>query len=168
MNCSLPGSSVHGIFQERILKWVAISFSGGSSQPRDRTRVSHIVGRRFTFWAPREVLRPDYTTAHLSDSLQPHALYSPWLLQARILEWVAFHFARGSSQSGDQTQVSPIAGGFFTSWAKGKPKNIGVGSLSLLQQIFLTQECEPGSPTLQTSSLPSKSVKAKWMWGDGK
>ena len=48
MDCSLPGSSVHGIFQARILEWVAISFSRGSSWPRDRTRVPHIVGRRFT------------------------------------------------------------------------------------------------------------------------
>ena len=48
MDCSLLGSSVHGIFQARILEWVAISFSTGSSQPRDRSQVSHIVGRRFT------------------------------------------------------------------------------------------------------------------------
>ena len=40
--CSLPGSSVHGIFQARVLEWVAISFSRRSSWPRDRTRVSHI------------------------------------------------------------------------------------------------------------------------------
>ena len=39
------------------------------------------------------------------------------ILRARILEWVAFPFSRGSSQPGDQTQVSHIAGGFFTSWA---------------------------------------------------
>ena len=39
------------------------------------------------------------------------------ILQARILEWVAFPFSRGSSQPRDQTQVSHIAGGFFTSWA---------------------------------------------------
>ena len=55
MDCSLPGSSVHGIFQARILEWVAIFFSRGSSWPRDRTRVSCIVGRRFTIWATREV-----------------------------------------------------------------------------------------------------------------
>ena len=55
MDCSLPHSSVHGIFQARVLEWVAISFSRGSSQPRDRTWVSHIVGRRFTIWATREV-----------------------------------------------------------------------------------------------------------------
>ena len=44
MGCSLPGFSVRGIFQARILEWVAISFSRGSSQPRDRTLVSRIVG----------------------------------------------------------------------------------------------------------------------------
>ena len=56
MDCSLPGSSVHGIFQAIALEWIAISFSRGSSQPRDWTRVSRILDRRFTFWATREVL----------------------------------------------------------------------------------------------------------------
>ena len=45
LDCSLPGSSAHGIFQARVLEWVAISFSGGSSRPRDWTRVSHTIGR---------------------------------------------------------------------------------------------------------------------------
>ena len=54
-DCSLPGSSVHGIFQSRVLEWVAIPFSRRSSQPRDWTRVSRTVGRRFTIWATREV-----------------------------------------------------------------------------------------------------------------
>ena len=45
---SPPGSSVHGILQARILEWVAISFSRGSSQPRDQTWVSHMAGRLFT------------------------------------------------------------------------------------------------------------------------
>ena len=53
---SLPGSTVHGIFQARILEWVAISFSRRSSWPRDWTQVSRIVGRHFTIWATREVL----------------------------------------------------------------------------------------------------------------
>ena len=48
MDCSLPGSSVHGILQARILEWVAIPFSRGSSQPRDRTQVSCIAGEFFT------------------------------------------------------------------------------------------------------------------------
>ena len=55
VDCSLPGSSVHGILQARILEWVAISFSRGSSQLRDRTQVSCISGRRFNLWATREV-----------------------------------------------------------------------------------------------------------------
>ena len=62
------------------------------------------------------------------------------ILQARILEWVAFPFSRGSSQPKDQTQVSHIAGRFLTNWATREPKNTGVGSLSLLQRFFLTQE----------------------------
>ena len=54
---SLPGSSVYGIFQAKVLEWVAISFSRGSSRPGDWTQVSHIVGRCFTLWATREAHR---------------------------------------------------------------------------------------------------------------
>ena len=54
MDCSLSGSSVHGIFQARVLEWIAISFSRGSSRPRNPTQVSRIAGRRFTIWATRE------------------------------------------------------------------------------------------------------------------
>ena len=54
MDCSPPGSSVHGILQPRILEWVAISFSRGSSQPKDWTRVSCIAGRLFSIWATRK------------------------------------------------------------------------------------------------------------------
>ena len=56
----------------------------------------------------------------VSDSLQPHGLHSTWNSQVRILEWVAFPFSRESSQPRDQTQVSCIAGGFFTIWATRK------------------------------------------------
>ena len=69
----------------------------------------------------------------MSDFLWSHGLYRVHgILQARILEWVPFLFSRGSSQLRDWTQVFLIAGRFFTSWATGKPKNTGVGSLSLL------------------------------------
>ena len=57
-DCSLSGSSVHGIFQARVLEWIAISFSRGSSQPRNWTWVSRIAGRLFTIWATREA--PDW------------------------------------------------------------------------------------------------------------
>ena len=52
--CGPPSSSIHGIFQARILEWVAISFSRRSSRPRDWTRVSSIVRRHFIVWATRE------------------------------------------------------------------------------------------------------------------
>ena len=54
MDCSLPGSSVPGILQGRILEWVAMPSSRGSSQPRVRTEVSHIAGGFFTIWATKE------------------------------------------------------------------------------------------------------------------
>ena len=53
---SSPGSSVHGIPQARTLEWVAISFSTGSSRPKDRTWVSYIAGGFFTVWPTREAL----------------------------------------------------------------------------------------------------------------
>ena len=54
MDCSPPGSSVHGILQARILEWVAISFSTGTSRPRDQTQDSYIAGEFFTVWATRQ------------------------------------------------------------------------------------------------------------------
>ena len=56
MDCSPPGSSVHGVLQARILEWVAVSFSRGSSQPRNRSQISCIAGRRFNLCATREAL----------------------------------------------------------------------------------------------------------------
>ena len=65
--------------------------------------------------------------------------------QGRILEWVAMHSSWGSSQPRDWTQVSCIAGEFFTTWTTRKaPKNTGAGSLSLLQENFLIQELNQG------------------------
>ena len=70
MDCSLPGFSVHGIFQARVLEWVVISFSRGSSRPRDRTQVSRIVDRCF------------YPLSHQGSPFQrcPHPnLWSLWI-----------------------------------------------------------------------------------------
>ena len=57
IDCSLPGFSLHGILQARILEWVAISFSRGSSQPKNQTEFSCIAGRFFTDWTMREATR---------------------------------------------------------------------------------------------------------------
>ena len=59
MDCSLLGS-IHGILQARILEWVHISFSRGSSQPRDRTWVFRTAGRLFTVWATMEAQKCTY------------------------------------------------------------------------------------------------------------
>ena len=88
MDCGLPGSSVHGIHQARILEWVAVLFSGGSSQLRDRSQVLPLQ----------------------ADSLPAEPPGSP-----RILEWGSF--SRGSSQPRNQTCSSCTASRFFTSWA---------------------------------------------------
>ena len=66
------------------------------------------------------------------------------ILQARILEWVAMPSSRGSSQPRDRTQVSCTAGGFFTTEPPQKPRNTGVGSLSLLHGIIPTKESNQG------------------------
>ena len=66
------------------------------------------------------------------------------ILQAGILEWVAFLFSRGSSQARDQTQVSRIASRFFTSWTPREAQEYWSGSLSLLQWVFPTQELNQG------------------------
>ena len=65
MDCSLPGSSIHGIFQARILEWVAISFSRESSQPRDWTQVSCTAGRLY----------------HLSHQGSPKMSYNRWIIK---------------------------------------------------------------------------------------
>ena len=69
MDCSLPASSVHGIFQARLLEWVAISFSRGSSWPRDWTSISCIAGRCFTEAFCQSV---QFSHSVVSYSLQPH------------------------------------------------------------------------------------------------
>ena len=118
--------TVHGILQARILEWVAIPVFRGSSQPRDQTQVYRIASGFFTTWTTREALKSwgihHFSTlswkvkvAQLCLTLCNYTVHG--ILQARILEWVAFPFSRGSSQPRDQTQVSHIAGGLFTSWA---------------------------------------------------
>ena len=89
-------------------------------------------------------VRVAHSCLTLCDPMRSHGLSVFGIFQAKIVVWEAFRFSRGSSQSRDWTQVSRITGGFFSGWATEKPKNIGVGSLSLLQRIFPTQELNSG------------------------
>ena len=66
-DCSLPGSSVHGIFHAIVLEWIAIAFSRGSSQPRDQTQVYLIVDRHFTVWATLKEYLNQNTECYLYD-----------------------------------------------------------------------------------------------------
>ena len=68
---NLPGSSVHGILQARLVDRVAISFSRGSSQPRSRTWVSCIAGRFFTDWATKPLLMGNLELVFLTVGLVP-------------------------------------------------------------------------------------------------
>ena len=83
MNYSLPGSSVHGILQAKTLEWIAIPLSRGSSQPRDRTRVSCIAGRFFASWATREAPRTYPVQFSSVQSLSHVQLFATPLVTAR-------------------------------------------------------------------------------------
>ena len=80
MDCSLPGSSVHGIFQARILEWVAISFSRGPSQPRDPTQVACVS------YIGRQILHASATwdtkITHASQQLRPLAATAELVLES--------------------------------------------------------------------------------------
>ena len=163
MDCSPSGSSIHGISQANILEWVAISFSGGSSQPGDRTHIPWIDRQIIYHGGTREALTVHYiliiwvssdtivkgcaVCAVSEGSSWSNREMTPWsevkwsgvaqscptlcnpmdcspagssihgIFQARVLDWVAISFPRGSSWPRDQTLVSRIAGRRFTVWA---------------------------------------------------
>ena len=125
MDCSPPGSSVHGILQATLLEWVAMPSSRGSSWLMDWTQVSCIAGGFFTVWATREA-HCILAAAAAAKSLQLClTLCNPvdgslsgssvlGILQARTLEWVAIAFSNAwkwkvkvKSLSGVQLLVTP-------------------------------------------------------------
>ena len=121
--CDTTDHTVHGILQARILEWLVMPSSKWSSQPRDWTQASCIAGRFSDVWATREAqewilewvkVKVTHLCQTLWDSLD---CIVHGILQAWILEWIAFPFFRGSSQPREQTQDLCIASGFFTSWA---------------------------------------------------
>ena len=122
-------------------------------------KVSHsVVPRLYSPWNS-----PDQNTGEGSLSLlqgifstqglNPGLPHCRWILyqlshkgSPRTLEWVAFPFSRGSSQPRDRTQVSCTAGRFLPAELQRKPNNTGIGSPSLLQQIFPTRESNRDLP----------------------
>ena len=146
MDCSPLGSSVHEIFQVRILEEVTMLSSRASSWPRDQTCVSYIclLGGGFLFTSSifrslceshsaeitqREVNRVNNekaNVAHLYPTLcDPPDYTVHGIFQGRIPEWVAFPFFRASSQLRDQTQVSQIRQILHQLSHKGSPSILG-------------------------------------------
>ena len=146
MDCNLPGSSVHGILQARLLEWVAIPFSRESSWPRDWTCVSYVScidGWVLYHWrhlgSPAIGVKWSEVTQWCPTLCNPMDCSLPGssvhgILQARILEWVALSCSRGSSQPRDRTWVSCIAGRRFTIWATREA--IGVGGANFLTALI--------------------------------
>ena len=130
MDCRLSGFSVPGILQARILEWVTSPFSGGSSQPRDRTQISHLQADSLPSEPPGKPKSTGMGSLSLLQRIFPAQelnlglLLCRWILyqlshqgSPRILEWLAYPFSSGPSQPRNWTKVSCFAGGFFTSWA---------------------------------------------------
>ena len=144
MDCSLPGSSVHGISQARILEWAVIS-SRGSSWPRDGTQVSQIAGRFFTIWATR---KPTFHLTYYSSlffflkSLSLVWLFAtPWTIQSmefsRPEYWSGWPFPSPGdlTNPGIEPRSPPLQADSLPAKPQGKPNNTGEGSLSPRQQI---------------------------------
>ena len=138
MNCT-----VHGVLQARILEWVAVPFSRGSSQPRDWTQVSCITGRSPSYISYMNVKSLSRVRLFATLWIVTTRLLHPWDFQARILEWVAISFSRGSSWPRDWTHISRIAGRHFTVWATREAPIITVIHIpvSILFKFFSHLDC---------------------------
>ena len=135
MDCSPPGSSVHGILQARILEWVAFPSPGDLPDPGIKPRSPALQAESLPSEPPG---KPIYVYTHISTwkwkwkVLSRFRLCDPMdysvhgIFQARILEWVAFPFSRILSQLRDWTQVSRIAGRFFSSWATREAQSLPI------------------------------------------
>ena len=164
MDCSPFGSSVHEIFQVRILEQVTMLSSRASSWPRDQTCVSYIclLGGGFLITSAifrslceshsaeitqREENRVNNEKVNVAQ-LYPTLCDTPdytvhGIFQGRIPEWVAFPFFRASSHPGIKPRSPKLQADSSPAEPQGKPKYTGVGSLSFLQQLFQSQESNP-------------------------
>ena len=102
LDSSPPCSSVHGILQARILEWLQFPSPGDLPNPQIKLRSPALQADSLLSEPPRK-----------SPVIYYHRCWYDGILQARILEWVAFPFFRGPFQPRDRTQVSRIAGRIF-------------------------------------------------------
>ena len=156
MDSSLPGSSDYGILQARVLEWVAISFSRGSSWPRDQTQVSGIAGRHFPIWATREYftcMKYTYTYTYTCICV---CVYTVWVstpyiyiyIYAHVCVLNCFSHAPLCDPMDCGPPGSPVHGILLQEYT-------GVEGHVLLQAIFSGIEpASPSAPALQADSLP--------------
>ena len=149
MDCRPPGSSVHGILQARVLEWVAISFSRGSSWPRDQTRVSWTSGRFFTIWDTREAHRSHIYILCLH--IQKYILNTQYTQRkvdgcTLMHTYIYTHVVLCLVAQSCPTVGSPMDCSLSDSSVHGDSpgKNTRVGYHALLQGIFPTQGSNPG------------------------
>ena len=132
--CSTLGSSVHRIFQARILKWVAIPFSKGSSPVRDQSWISCTSGKLFTIWPPRKPIMCVLNHSVMSDSLrtrglQPTRLLRPWgFFRQEYWSGLPCPPPGHLPHPGTEPRSSSLQVNSLPSDPPGKPQNTGVGS----------------------------------------
>ena len=139
-----PVTSIHGNLQARILEWVAspfrVFFPNPGTEPKSPalqvgSLPTELSGKPFSLYA---CMLSRFSHVWFFATLWTVARQAPlsmWILQARTLEWVAMSSSRISSQPRDQTQVSHIAGWFFTNWATRKA--LLAPSVQLLSHVWL-------------------------------
>ena len=159
MDCSPLGYSVHGILQARILEWVSIPFSSGSSQPRDHTWVPCIAGRFFTIWTTREAkfLLPPSFLFH--SGLQWIRWCPPTLgreNQLRRIHWItcsAQNTLTLTPRNHIPFQPSQISHHRISLWA-----SVSYSQLDSPSPAWFSPLCAPSYPTPAPCPMPSDSV----------
>ena len=137
MDCSPPGSSVHGILQARTLEWGAVPSSMGYSRPRDQTCVSQVS------YAGQEGF---FTNSATWEAICVRLVVTPRTIQSigfyRPEHWSGQPFSSPGDlpNPGIEPRSPELQVDSLPAEPQGKPKNTGVGSLFLLQRIFPTQE----------------------------
>ena len=146
MNRSPPGSSVHGILQERIMEWVAIPFSRGSSQPRDWAQVSGIAGGFFTIWATWETMVKLRETHFISGAKEGFS-------QKGHLSWVEKQLLGLPQWLNGKESACQCGRQVFDPWS-GKITH-GVGQLSLCATLLslCCRACKPQLLSPQATTL---------------
>ena len=151
MDCKLPGSSVHNTSQASILPSTEELQTQESNRPVP-----------FTTEQPSEVKWSEVKVAQSCTTLcDPRDYTVHEILLSRILEWAAFPFSRASSQPRNQSGSPALQADSLPAEPPGKPKNTGVGSLSLLQWIFSTQE-SIGVSCIAGDSFTNWAIRPPW------